>query len=160
MMHQIDDVADERKRIDEAYRYFRGRVCEIGFPAEIIDEQMRYLEMYCRLDALPEDIIRFENGDIYPFGKVESGSRIIVYGAGTFGNRAIKCLKECKDIRVVAQADKNGDGNTIRRPEQLPDMEFDYIFICVLLAGVSEEIKRQLMEMGIPEPKIKRIQVA
>lgn len=99
---------------------------------------------------------------LYPFPKVKKGCRIVVYGAGKMGCSLMKYLLNSKDYQVMLWVDQNV--RSILRLEykispvkHINCIEYDYIVIAVMDANVSKEIKENLMDIGIMEEKIARI---
>ena len=96
---------------------------------------------------------------LYPFTKVKSGSRIVVYGAGKCGYTLMKYLVDVRDYQVMLWVDQN-----IRRPalptykissvRDIHTVDYDYIVIAVIMSNIAKEIRESLMLMGIPEEKI------
>lgn len=81
---------------------------------------------------------------------------IIIFGTGLFYQRRKKSLPECTNI--VAFIDNNIkvqgnllDGSIIINPSDLSSLTYDYV---ILASIVPNEMKKQLLEMGIDEKKI------
>lgn len=98
-------------------------------------------------------------GFLYPFSKIKRGHKIVVYGAGMMGQELVGCLLNSTDYQVVLWIDQTIKESFL--PECRPSpvqgikmVDYDYIIIAVLSADVSQEIKENLMNMGIPEEKI------
>ncbi len=108
------------------------------------------------------ELIIEKTGYLYPFPKVKKGNKIVVYGAGMMGQELMGCLLNSTDYNVVLWVDKTVQESYL--PECMPSpihaikrVEYDYIVIAVLSADVSQEIKENLVNMGIPEEKIANI---
>lgn len=95
-----------------------------------------------------------------PFGSIEMGSRIILYGAGSVGLHLKSYLNE-KDIYVVKWVDSRYKNfvpeHYVESPQSILDVEYDYIIISVILYSAMLSIKNSLIKMGVPLDKIKWI---
>lgn len=106
--------------------------------------------------------LRKQTEYLYPFPKVKKGCRIVVYGAGVMGYALMKYVVNSKEYQVTLWVDKNVGRRAlpeykITPVETIAQAEYDYIVIAVLHADVSDEIKNTLINMGIQEHKIARI---
>lgn len=96
---------------------------------------------------------------LFPFTEVKKGSRIAVYGAGQIGMNIVQALCTAQDYEMVLWVDRNVRMSPfaeceIKLVEELADSSFDYVVLAVLDAGTAEEIRSDLMDMGIPKEKI------
>ena len=112
-----------------------------------------FYEMYCRLEMCIESVVFYENEELSFYGNIPKNSKLIVYGAGSFGKALRKRLTDL-GLNVVAWADIRGDGENIIRPDQINDYEYDYIVIGAMLGDVITNIRRSLIEIGISEDRI------
>ena len=98
-------------------------------------------------------------GCLFPFPKVNSRARIVVYGAGKFGYRLVQSLSKTKKCSVVLWVDQNQNlpamlGHTIRSRDAILSADYDFVVVAIIDAAVSAEVKRSLILDGIPEKKI------
>ncbi len=96
---------------------------------------------------------------LFPFDKIEKGSRIIIYGAGIVGQSYIRNLCKCKYAEICGWVDKNYDKikNTnivVESPGILLEREYDYIVIAIEKQSVVKSIWESLCGLGIDERKI------
>lgn len=85
------------------------------------------------------------------------GKRIIVYGAGRVGKSYMSQLLTMQKCRVLGWTDKNfKDGSHIIciSRERLKEINYDIILIAVKSMVTADEIKRDLIELGVDEEKI------
>ena len=144
------EIAEEirNESIRKAYDYAGNLL-----PPNLVD----YLKKYISLTVCPKYVMRYEDGELYPFGKIGNNSKVVIYSSGSFGRKAKRFIEENTDLRVVAWADKGGDGKTILRQEQLASVEYDYILICVLLSDIVTNICNDFEKLGIDMRKVKCI---
>lgn len=98
-------------------------------------------------------------GYIFPFSGLEKGSRIVLYGAGSVGLRYYRQICQQNQLQLVLWADKNwrtyADSSLpILSPEQIRDVEYDYVIIAVKRRELAREIGEELAGLGIHEKKI------
>lgn len=96
---------------------------------------------------------------LFPFPNVNSGSRIVVYGAGKIGHYLIQHLDKTKKYSVVLWVDQDQSlptvpGYAIHSRDAIFLTDYDFIVVAILDADVAKEVKRSLILDGIPEDKI------
>lgn len=151
-------------------RYFQGLSELHGYLYRVFNEKGWLGEMGRQLDfwymysaclkrtcyALPPVT---ESPYMFPFGRVERGSKTVLYGAGDIGKIYYKQNKQCEYCDIVLWADRNAQkyqnqGMQVFMPEKIKDVEYDYIVV----ANASEEIKQtignRLKNQGISKEKL------
>ena len=98
-------------------------------------------------------------GYVFPFSELESGSRIILYGAGAVGLRYYQQIYRQRLLQLVLWVDKKGKRESgtampISAPEEIGEVEYDYLVIAVKKKELAEEIRKELTGKGIQEEKI------
>ena len=97
---------------------------------------------------------------LYPFGEIASGNRVVIYGAGVFGEELHD--KFPQRLMLAGWVDRQAAyyqslGKPVSPVEDLPEMAFDYLVIAVTNPDTAEEISRDLQEKRIPREKILKI---
>ena len=102
--------------------------------------------------------------DIFPFKNELEGEKIIVYGAGTFGQQLVRRIKIENTCNIVAWIDN--DYWEYRRCcmdvdpiEEINKYDFDRILIAKLSDSAIKEIKNLLMNHGIDESRILSVSI-
>lgn len=92
----------------------------------------------------------------FPYTKIEMGSRVILYGAGDMGNDFKRQIWETDYCRLVLVVDRNSRqiGGAVQAPEEIRNVEFDYILIAIANKEVVREVKEYLKELQVAEEKI------
>lgn len=103
--------------------------------------------------------LREENSVYYPVDMMEPESEFIIYGAGDYGERLYALYKKVRFGRLVLWVDKNSanihkEEMKISPPEEILDMEYDYIVLAIFSADTAARIRQELIKMGIPKHKI------
>ncbi len=99
---------------------------------------------------------------LFPFEKVDKGSRIILYGFGVVGRHFFLQLERTNYCKVVFVADKkfetmNNFFVEVYSPERIKSYskdEYDYIVIAIDDPDVSIIVKREFTQFGIDANKI------
>ncbi len=100
----------------------------------------------------------------FPYHLFSINSVILLYGAGKAGQVSLKRVKRDDFITVAAILDERADelveidGVPVVLPEKYKDYSFDYIFIAIRDATIAWQVKRNLINIGIEEDKIKYTQ--
>ena len=95
---------------------------------------------------------------LFPFQDVKRGSHIVLYGAGTYGQRLYQYLKESKFCYVVAWVDRNyielqKMGLCVQDPLALSHMDYDEIIVANISASSRNEIYQELIKK-FPKEKV------
>lgn len=128
----------------------------------ILYSHMTFLEMWYIMNCHYGILLDSEHDYLYPYTDVKKGSKIAVYGAGTFGRQIVNALNHTEDYTMVLWVDKYSThrlhkGHLVEEISQLNNTIFDYVVIAVLDAILAEEIEKNLLESGIPQKKIAKM---
>lgn len=96
---------------------------------------------------------------LFPHYDTMRRKEIILYGAGSVGKDFYLQLRYRGDIKVVGWVDKNAEAYQKKSYPVMPlseidKLKYDYIIIAVNRSAIMEQIKKELIEGGIPEEKI------
>lgn len=85
--------------------------------------------------------------------------KIVVYGAGKVGQSYTTYIKNSNDIELTGWVDKKADLYRKREmdvyaPSELLALDFDVLIIAVSKESLANEIKRELVVIGIEEEKV------
>lgn len=101
---------------------------------------------------------RYGSAAFYPIRLLEE--KIILYGAGRFGQNLYRKLIDSKDHEIVLWVDKNAESckkqglKDVRKVSEIEKVSYDQIVIAVIDKGVASEIMEDLQAMGIVREKI------
>lgn len=94
---------------------------------------------------------------LFPFSRVRRGAKIILFGAGKVG-RSYKWqndnLKYCNIIKWVDSSYQSIDIAGVTAPNEINDVEYDFIVIATTMEKYAKEIKLFLLESGVIASKI------
>ena len=94
---------------------------------------------------------------VFPFEKINKGSRVILYGANSVGKSFYNQINETNYCDVVLWVDKNTSEASIKLPTEIMevnDNDYDHIIIAESLKTTVKDIKEYLLTQEIPESKI------
>ena len=88
---------------------------------------------------------------MFPFTSVKKGSSIILYGAGTYGQRLWNALKSSHFIDIVVWADKNAAeiaklGLPVVKPDAIESMPSDDIVVAISMGKPRDSAEKELRE--------------
>ncbi len=97
-----------------------------------------------------------EEFDVYR--KYLEGKKIVLYGAGNYGKYFCEEMAGCAEI--IAWTDRDWIHlpwfccMEIRSAEEIKHLEFDAVFIAIAQNSVKQEVRKMLVQMGVPKEKI------
>ncbi|MDR2600483.1 MAG: glycosyltransferase family 8 protein [Oscillospiraceae bacterium] len=102
---------------------------------------------------------------VFPYDLVHKDSQVILYGAGSIGQRIFineKVNKHCEIIMWVDKQskqknedNKNNENNThLSSPKGIIKTVYDYVVIAVGSEHIVDSIKQDLKDLGVPKEKI------
>lgn len=114
-----------------------------------------------RYDKYHESLIEKGYGDIrhswiFPYHRIPSGSRVVLYAAGYVGREYYEQLRDNPNFTVALWVDKNADkmDMKINAVEEIRTADYDYIVIAVEDESVAAKIRSTLRGMGVADEKI------
>ncbi len=95
----------------------------------------------------------------YPYGNELDGKKIVLFGAGKVGRSFYRDIENSTALRVVLWIDNYPTdvpcmGTKIEFPEKLLETDYDYVVCAVLKEGQANNMKSQLIGLGIEESRI------
>lgn len=158
MVKSNPDAELERLRFQILYSSVAD---ELKKHTHIYDLRGQWLEyllflMVPRADSLYRGIEALDY--LFPFPGVKKGDRIIIYGAGTYGQRLYSYLDRTGFCSVEALADRNyieldKQGIPAVSPEKISDFHYDAIVIASSFAKTRNAIYRDLTSV-FPKDKV------
>ena len=97
---------------------------------------------------------------IFPFEKIDKGTRLIIYGAGEVGQWYLAQLRKTGYAEIVAVADRDWDkypslGVPMISPQQIRALDFDFVLVSIESRDIAVKVSRMLVnEYGILAEKI------
>lgn len=98
-------------------------------------------------------------GYVFPFPELETGSRVVLYGAGIVGVRYYQQIYRQNRLLMVLWVDRNWKDYKeksfpVSAPESLKGYKYDYIIIAVKKRELADEIRDQLADMDVRREQI------
>ena len=86
---------------------------------------------------------------LFPYDRVRSGSRVVIYGAGVVGQDYMRQLEMCEYCSEVIQVDRNWMSyRDVRDPVILKEIECDHVVIAANLINVREEMRKDILKIA------------
>lgn len=95
-----------------------------------------------------------------PYNEIPYGSKVAIYGAGKAGEYYARNILFTNRYNLIGMIDRNpakamfGVDIKIYLPEEVADLDVDYILIAVEKRDIAFEIKEKLIDYGIDESRI------
>ena len=137
-----------------------------GEEAAVVLKPLRYLlnagvekcENY-RMELSQRGYGDVQLGCVFPFHRVPSGSKVILYAAGVMGWTYYEQIKDSKDYTLAAWVDRQYQkyadvSPVIQSVESIHALDYDYIVIAIEEERTALEIISSLKKAGVPEEKI------
>lgn len=100
--------------------------------------------------------------ELCPFQEVRAGSRIVICGAGTFGQHLYRRLKRSEHTQVIGWIDELCEehrrlGLPVTPPSAIREMDYDHVLVAFIDETISNAAAQKLIAMGVPDSKIARV---
>ena len=149
MIKSVPDPRLERTRFQVLYQTVTKSLAEQAGIFDLREQWKKFMLflMVPRADGLYKGYGELEY--LFPFPWVKKGSRIILYGAGTYGQRLYAYLKRSGFCQVVSWVDRNylqlqEMGLSVEAPTVLPEKEYDAIVIANMFWKSRESLYKEL----------------
>ncbi|WP_155851699.1 hypothetical protein [Anaerovibrio lipolyticus] len=96
---------------------------------------------------------------VFPVDVIPDNTRVAVYGAGDVGRDYVGYLKNSDNYKLSAWIDRNYErlstpAQEIISPQQINEKEIDFVLLAVCNRAVAGEMKKTLLDLGVPQDKI------
>lgn len=96
----------------------------------------------------------------FPYHLFTQGAKVVIYGAGDIGRKFYTQAVRDEFVKAVGIVDKNAAalqnlGLPIYSVSRLKSLSYDYVLISIHDPKVAEAVKKNLVETGVAEEKIK-----
>lgn len=149
MIKSVPDPCLEQTRFQVLYQTVTKKLSEQAGIFDLREQWKKFMLflMVPRADSLYKGYGELEY--LFPFPQVKKGSRIILYGAGTYGQRLYAYLKRSGFCQVVSWVDRNylqlqEMGLSVEAPTVLPQKEYDAIVIANMFWKSRESLYQEL----------------
>lgn len=139
MTSTSSDAETERKRFRTLYSSVLGLIRKRGS----FDDLCRQWRDYILFLSVPRADLLLDGFDeldyLFPFPDVHKGDRIVIYGAGEYGQRLYRYCERSGFCKVVALVDRNYEelkkqGIPASSPSVISELEFDEIVLAISFA--------------------------
>lgn len=132
---------------------------------EMLKKKNRIHTYHAFLTKNYKQLINVMDDYLFPYSDIKKGSKIFIYGAGKFGRQLFYAIKNNHDYKTVGVADKNwglymNQEIKVISPEDILSIEYDYIIIAITYKNIKSQVKKELIEMGIPKSKFAEVDMS
>jgi len=123
----------------------------------IMEPQLRQYRKYL---LFMNQTALFDKDILIPYGGIQPGSKVIIYGAGVLGQKIHRYLMQQREINIVLWVDQKYEtyretGLEVCSPEEIEKAEeYDFILIANTVQSTAESIRQYLINKGIDNRKI------
>ena len=149
MVKQIQDYSKERKQFRILYNSVNNCFERDKEIFDLRDQWLKYVLflMIPRADSLYGDFDKLQY--LFPFSSISKGSNIVLYGAGTYGQRLYRYLEQTGFCKVVLWVDRNfvelqKMGLDVKSPKDLNNLECNTIVIANTYARSRKSLCEEL----------------
>lgn len=162
IMHKFRSEAEEVENIRIQYQEFK-KIFENHTHSKILLPQMnRYImhHLMVRAALFLERKMRESDANLSMLEEMEEGSKVILYGAGAFGNSLYYAYRQSGIFSIIDWCDRDYEdkqamGYPVVSAKEALQKEFDYILIAVLSKKAKEQIQSELLSYGIESKRIR-----
>ena len=148
------------EQIREFQRYMETKFKELGVWENTWYQLKQYILLF--LHAAIETIYDIDINTFFyqfPYDMVREESRIVIYGAGSVGKSYFHNFINRNYGMIAGWVDRNFKkiseaGYNIQSPEEIKNMQFDYVVIALTDANKADCVKNSLINMGVSMDKI------
>ncbi len=158
MIKQINSSVIERRQYQVLYKSVKNVLKQYSYIYDLRHQWKRYVLslMIPRADGLYKGFEELEY--LFPYINVKKGSRIVIYGAGTYGQRLFRYLQRTKFCNLIAWLDRNyfefqKMGFCVQSPLVLPELEYDAILVANINAMSRDGLYQELIKK-YPKEKV------
>lgn len=95
------------------------------------------------------------NHYLFPFGKVNRGENIVIYGMGKVGKGYVEQLHKTNYCNVAAVVDRYSEAADLHTLTDIKELEFDHVVIAIADINMKRQIAEDMICIcGIPTEKI------
>jgi glycosyltransferase involved in cell wall biosynthesis len=146
-------------KINVFYQYLKKQFLKSKY-YNILLPQLQYftLSLLTVRSQGPEYIFPLEN-ILYPFNNVKYGDKIVIYGAGTFGQHLNNRLLANDNYKLTGWIDELSEyynilGIKVNGLSALNCMDYDSIIVAFIDETIANLVEQKLINFGIPKFKI------
>ncbi len=147
MVKKIQDCQAERRQFQVLYQTVRQSLQQSAYIYDLADQWKKYVLflMIPRADSLYHGYDRLDF--LFPFSGIKRGCTIVLYGAGTYGQRLYRYLEQTRFCTVAEWTDRNYRqlrkmGLPVADPSVLSVTEHD----AVVIANTYEKSRKTLYQ--------------
>jgi glycosyltransferase involved in cell wall biosynthesis len=157
-----ENALEEIKKLNVMYHYLKQRFSESGH-ADLLLHQVDFFLL--SLLTVRSDGRMFQGNtqdELCPFKDVQAGGKMVICGAGTFGQHLYRRLQRSQHSQVMGWVDELFEehrslGLAVSPLSSIRELEYDHVLVAFIDETVSNAAANKLIALGVPEQKIARV---
>lgn len=154
-----------KELIQPVYEIVDHAIIQSNYNHDILRQKNRLFIFHTLMLKDYKEILNREKDFLFPYSRIKKGSRIFIYGAGQLGKQIYNAVKISKDYKIIGIADRNWQlyrrqGLDAITPKEILCQEYDYIIIAITYENIRNQVKKELIKMGVPEDKFAEIDIS
>lgn len=156
------NLARDLEKLNILYKYLNDTFKKSKYYKILLPQLQLYLLSLMTVRLGRSFLSRKNHDELSPFLNIPKQSRIVICGAGTFGQHLYRRLKKSRNYQLVGWIDELAhEYQKAKLPVKgflsLQKNKFDIVVIAFIDEAVAEKIHHKLNCMGIPSRKIRRV---
>jgi glycosyltransferase involved in cell wall biosynthesis len=152
----------EVNKISTFYNYLKKQFVSRGFESIMLSQLQFFALSLLTVRSEGPDLNNGRPHHLYPFDDVHKGDRIIICGAGTFGQHLFNRLSSNEFCEIVGWVDEWHEhyqklGLSVNGYSKIGTVEFDSVVVAFIDESISEQVTEDLVVAGVPKSKIIRV---
>lgn len=141
------------------YSYMKNKFEHTEYKEILLPQLSQYI--FAVINKLTKEVFDYDMAEEWrlPVDLIAERPCFILYGAGAVGKSYLNQIKHLDFVNMIAWVDKNYNhlqqkGLNVEAPAAIQEKEYDMVLIAVSELEAAQEIKDQLLGMGIHDSKI------
>ena len=161
-VQRVDSICRKRntiseKNLENIYWLLKGNIENSKYKSEIMDN-FYFLFSSIAMFQKYEYLLNRSNY-LFPYPEVLPNSKIVIYGAGSFGREIVRGIITNGKYKIVGWVDREPKQyeNDLPRVESVAtinEMTYDYIIVAIYDSEIACSAKNNLVTLGVSEDKI------
>ena len=156
------NLQEDVQKLGILYHYLKQRFCESAH-AKLLFPQLDFFLL--SLLTVRSDGLMCNGSaqdELCPFKDVKVGGKIVICGAGTFGQHLYKRLQGSRNYQVTGWVDElfaqyRCLGLVVDAPSSIHSTPYDRVVVAFIAETVADEMAKKLIRFGVPANKIARV---
>lgn len=156
------DSLEEVRKLGILHQYLKKRFCESEHSELLLPQLDFFLLSLLTVRSDGRMSSGSAQDELCPFKDVKVGGKIVICGAGTFGQHLYRRLKGSRNYHVTGWVDElfvehQRLGLPVDALSSIRDIAYDHVVVAFIDETVADEMAKKLNSLGVPAKKIARV---